>query len=84
MPRIHVVAVLASKEGIERLLQVHPDINITVGKIDEYDETTQRLVGLGDSGDRLFGTAPLVVDDEEALMHPTRRKRGRSQSIEQP
>jgi uracil phosphoribosyltransferase len=53
----------------------------TVGQVDDI-MTKDGIVlpGLGDAGDRLFGT-DLIVEDEfdEALLHPTKRKRTMSQ-----
>jgi hypothetical protein len=48
--------------GIERLSSQHPDISIFVGAIDEVlSEDGMIVPGLGDSGDRLFGTAHDVI-----------------------
>ena len=77
--KIHIMAVIASKKGLEQLTAAHPDIRITVGEIDDNGEDGQLLPGLGDSGDRLFGTAQLAEDDE-ALLHPSRRKRTMSEA----
>jgi uracil phosphoribosyltransferase len=72
------MAVIASKQGIQQIVDKHPDVSITIGTIDELTEDGQIMPGLGDSGDRLF-SAP-GAEDEEALMHPSRRKRSLSQS----
>lgn len=74
VPKIHIVTVIASKEGLSTITKNHNDINITVGEID--DELTEKgsiLPGLGDSGDRLYGTP--LIDDDEDLMHISKRKR---------
>ena len=56
------------------LLKIHPDVHITLGTLDEeLNAEGDVLPGLGDSGDRLFGT-PILEDDEE-LVHPSKRKR---------
>lgn len=81
MTKIHVLAAIASKAGIQQLLSAHPDVRITVGTVDEVGDDGRLLPGLGDSGDRLFGTAP-AAEDEESLLHPSRRKRTMSQSLE--
>ena len=72
--KIHVISVIASKEGVEAIAKDHPDVHVTVGTIDE-ELTSEGLVlpGIGDAGDRLFGT-PLIVDDE-ALLHPSKRRK---------
>ncbi len=70
--KIHVVSVLASRAGLQELVDTHPDIHITIGTIDDELRDDGTIVpGLGDSGDRLFGTP--VIDD--ALLHPSKRKR---------
>jgi len=67
--------VIASKSGLDKISSMHPNVSITVGQVDsELDEKGVLLPGLGDAGDRLFGT-PLIVDDEEELMHTSKRKR---------
>ncbi|OOO00066.1 MAG: uracil phosphoribosyltransferase [Epulopiscium sp. Nele67-Bin004] len=54
---IKFLCLIAAPEGIAHLLEVHPDITIYVCQIDEtVDENGYILPGLGDSGDRLFGT----------------------------
>ncbi len=54
---IIMIAILAAPEGIERLQQVHPDIPVYVAKIDERLNDIGYIVpGLGDAGDRQFGT----------------------------
>ncbi|MEO6866588.1 MAG: uracil phosphoribosyltransferase [Gaiellales bacterium] len=54
---IKLLAVLAAPEGIARLHRDHPDVDIYVAGIDErLDEHGFIVPGLGDAGDRLFGT----------------------------
>lgn len=54
---ITVISIIASPEGMKRLEEAHPDVNIYTGSIDEcLDENKYILPGLGDAGDRLFGT----------------------------
>lgn len=58
VPKIMVLALIAAPEGIERLGLAHPDIPIHVGAIDErLNEVGFIVPGLGDAGDRQFGTA---------------------------
>ena len=53
-----LVAVLAAPEGLRRLQADHPDLRIVVGAVDrQLNEKGYILPGLGDAGDRLFGTA---------------------------
>lgn len=54
---IRFVALLAAPEGIARFHDAHPDIPIHVAAIDErLNEKGYILPGLGDAGDRMFGT----------------------------
>ena len=54
---IRVVNLLAAPEGIETLSKAHPDVQIYVGAIDnKLNEHGYIVPGLGDAGDRLFGT----------------------------
>ena len=54
---IKVVNILAAPEGIEVVHAAHPDVPIYVAAIDErLNEHAYILPGLGDAGDRLFGT----------------------------
>lgn len=55
--QIKFVSILAAPEGVERLAQAHPDIGIYCGAVDrELNEHGYILPGLGDAGDRIFGT----------------------------
>lgn len=54
---IKVLAIIAAPEGIERLHSEHPDVEVYVANIDEkLNEVGYIVPGLGDAGDRLFGT----------------------------
>jgi uracil phosphoribosyltransferase len=54
---IRLVALLAAPEGIERLRANHPDVPIWTAAIDEkLDEHAYIVPGLGDAGDRAYGT----------------------------
>lgn len=55
--RIKFIAILAAPEGIRHLQDNHPDVPIFVAKIDEHLNDIGYIVpGLGDAGDRQFGT----------------------------
>jgi uracil phosphoribosyltransferase len=55
--RIKFVGLLAAPEGIEMLQNAHPDVPIYVAKIDSHLNDIGYIVpGLGDAGDRQFGT----------------------------
>jgi uracil phosphoribosyltransferase len=56
--QITMVSVVSAPEGIARLEQDHPDVEIVTAAIDrELNAQKYILPGLGDFGDRLFGTA---------------------------
>ena len=51
------VCILAAPEGIEQLTNAYPDINIFTAAVDEkLNEKAYIVPGLGDAGDRIFGT----------------------------
>jgi uracil phosphoribosyltransferase len=55
---IKFVGILAAPEGIAALQEAHPDVPIHIGAIDEHlNENGYIVPGLGDAGDRQFGTA---------------------------
>ena len=54
---IKFMCIIASKFGIEELMKAHPDVEIYCGAIDEkLNENLYIVPGLGDAGDRIFGT----------------------------
>ena len=54
---IKLVCLIAAPEGIDAVQKAHPDVDIYVASIDEkLDEHAYIVPGLGDAGDRLFGT----------------------------
>ena len=54
---IKFVCLIAAPEGIKALQDAHPDVDIYVANIDEkLNEHAYIVPGLGDAGDRLFGT----------------------------
>lgn len=55
--RIKFMGILAAPAGIERLQEAHPDVPIHIAKVDErLNDVGFILPGLGDAGDRQFGT----------------------------
>lgn len=55
--KIKFVGLIAAPEGIQKLHTAHPDVPIHIAAIDErLNEVGYILPGLGDAGDRLFGT----------------------------
>jgi uracil phosphoribosyltransferase len=56
--RIKFLGILAAPEGIETLQRNHPDVPIHIATIDKHLNNIGYIVpGLGDAGDRQFGTA---------------------------
>ncbi len=54
---IKLMVLLAAPEGVERILKNHPDVDIYCGAVDEKLNDNGYIVpGLGDAGDRIFGT----------------------------
>ena len=55
--RIHFVCLVAAPEGVRALREAHPDVHLTTAALDrELDETGYIRPGLGDAGDRIFGS----------------------------
>lgn len=54
---IKFLCIIAAPEGIKKLQEVHPDVQIYCGAVDEkLNENGYIVPGLGDAGDRIFGT----------------------------
>ena len=54
---IRFLCIVAAPEGIERMKAEHPDVDLYVGVLDEgLNEHKYIVPGLGDAGDRIFGT----------------------------
>ncbi len=54
---IHFMCIIAAPEGLERMKRDHPDVDIYIGAMDEgLNEHGYIVPGLGDAGDRIFGT----------------------------
>lgn len=55
--KIHFMCIIAAPEGVERMEKEHPDVDIFIGALDEHLNDHGYIVpGLGDAGDRIFGT----------------------------
>ena len=51
------LCIIAAPEGIEKIKRMHPDVEIYVANLDEHlNENGYIVPGLGDAGDRIFGT----------------------------
>lgn len=58
-PSASMVSVVSAPEGLEALEKAHPDVDVFTASIDrELNPSAYILPGLGDFGDRLFGTQP--------------------------
>ena len=56
-PSIKFVCIVAAPEGVSRLEEAHPDVPIFAAALDQkLNENGYIVPGLGDAGDRLFGT----------------------------
>jgi uracil phosphoribosyltransferase len=54
---IHFLCIIAAPEGLKAMQEAHPDVDIYVGSLDEQLNDHGYIVpGLGDAGDRIFGT----------------------------
>ena len=54
---IRFLCIIAAPEGVEKLRKEHPDVDIYVGALDSHLNEHKYIVpGLGDAGDRIFGT----------------------------
>lgn len=55
--KIRFICLIAAPEGVEALKEAHPDVDIYIAALDEkLDENSYIIPGLGDAGDRLYGT----------------------------
>lgn len=56
-PLVKVIVLVAAPEGLRRVQEAYPDIDIYTASIDErLDENGYIVPGLGDAGDKIFGT----------------------------
>ena len=54
---IRFMCIIAAPEGIEKMKKEHPDVDLYIGALDEkLNEHGYIVPGLGDAGDRIFGT----------------------------
>ena len=55
--KIHFMCILAAPEGVKAMEKAHPDVDMFIGALDEKLNDHGYIVpGLGDAGDRIFGT----------------------------
>ena len=54
---IRFLCIIAAPEGVERMTREHPDVDLYIGALDDHLNEHKYIVpGLGDAGDRIFGT----------------------------
>lgn len=54
---IHFMCIIAAPEGVKAMEEAHPDVDVYIGALDERLNDHGYIVpGLGDAGDRIFGT----------------------------
>ncbi len=55
--KIHFMCIIAAPEGVKKMQEAHPDVDMYIGALDEkLNENAYIVPGLGDAGDRIFGT----------------------------
>jgi uracil phosphoribosyltransferase len=84
--KIHVIAVLASRDGINALAKAYPDVTISIITIDEGVSDEGHITpGLGDVGDRLFKTYGMQqAPDEEEEEKKKKGKGGAASAKDSP
>ena len=54
---IRFLCIIAAPDGVKKLQEEHPDVDIYIGALDDHLNDIGYIVpGLGDAGDRIFGT----------------------------
>lgn len=55
--RIRFMCIIAAPEGVKKMQEAHPDVDVYIGALDDHLNDHGYIVpGLGDAGDRIFGT----------------------------
>jgi len=75
--RVVVIAAIGAREGVERLLEQHKDVDLYIGAVDEHLSSAGMILpGIGDAGDRQFHTPndeiPSLLPEES--FSPLKRK----------
>ena len=61
--KVIVIAAIGAKAGVDKLLEVHPDVEVYIGEIDDVLSADGMILpGIGDAGDRLFATPGDEID----------------------
>ena len=54
---IRLMCIIAAPEGVKKMQEEHPDVDVYIGALDDHlNEHGYIVPGLGDAGDRIFGT----------------------------
>ena len=54
---LRFMCIIAAPEGVKHLQEAHPDVDVYIGALDDHLNEHKYIVpGLGDAGDRIFGT----------------------------
>ena len=55
--KLHFLCIIAAPEGLKAFTEAHPDVDLYIGALDDHLNDHGYIVpGLGDAGDRIFGT----------------------------
>ena len=55
--KIKLMSIIAAPQGVEKIVKTHPDVEVFISTLDRgLNENCYILPGLGDAGDRIFGT----------------------------
>ena len=55
--KLHFLCIIAAPEGVKAFTEAHPDVDLYIGALDDHINDHGYIVpGLGDAGDRIFGT----------------------------
>ncbi|MEE0956185.1 MAG: uracil phosphoribosyltransferase [Eubacterium sp.] len=55
--KIHFLCIIAAPDGVKRMQEEHPEVDMYIGALDDHlNENGYIVPGLGDAGDRIFGT----------------------------
>ena len=79
-PQIIVISAIASREGLDKLTSLHPEVDVFVAAVDaSLSESGMILPGIGDAGDRQFGTpfeeaADVVPVEFDQLSSPSKKR----------
>jgi uracil phosphoribosyltransferase len=78
--KVVVISAIGAKTGVERLAELHPTVDIFIGALDDtLSEDGMIIPGIGDAGDRQFGTThdenPNVLPNDPITPVGEKRKR---------